>query len=31
MIFDGFNTEGIIGDRWTVNRRIQPTLKVEPR
>lgn len=31
MIFDGFNTDGIIGDRWTVNRRIQPSLEVEPR
>ncbi|WP_324752787.1 multicopper oxidase domain-containing protein [Roseovarius sp. Pro17] len=31
IIFDGFNTEGIIGDRWTVNRRIQPGLEVEPR
>ncbi len=31
IIFDGFNTDGIIGDRWTVNRRIQPGLEVEPR
>jgi|GEM_PF-586070 len=31
IIFDGFNTDGIIGDRWTVNRRIQPLLEVEPR
>jgi len=31
VIFDGFNTDGILGDRWTVNRRIQPLLEVEPR
>ncbi|WP_212751894.1 multicopper oxidase domain-containing protein [Roseovarius arcticus] len=31
IIFDGFNTDGIIGDRWTVNRRIQPALEVTPR
>ena len=31
LVFDGFNTDGIIGDRWTVNRRIQPLLKVKPR
>ena len=31
IIFDGFNTDGIIGDRWTVNRRVQPKLPVEPR
>lgn len=31
IIFDGFNTDGIIGDRWTVNRRVQPRLSVEPR
>jgi FtsP/CotA-like multicopper oxidase with cupredoxin domain len=31
VIFDGFNTDGIIGDRWTVNRRIQPLLEVKPR
>jgi FtsP/CotA-like multicopper oxidase with cupredoxin domain len=31
LVFDGFNTDGIIGDRWTVNRRIQPKLKVESR
>jgi FtsP/CotA-like multicopper oxidase with cupredoxin domain len=26
-----FNTDGILGDRYTVNRRIQPFLKVERR
>jgi FtsP/CotA-like multicopper oxidase with cupredoxin domain len=31
LVFDGFNTDGIIGDRYTVNRIIQPNLKVEPR
>jgi FtsP/CotA-like multicopper oxidase with cupredoxin domain len=31
LVFDGFNTDGIIGDRYTVNRIIQPSLKVEPR
>jgi FtsP/CotA-like multicopper oxidase with cupredoxin domain len=31
LVFDGFNTDGIIGDRWTVNRRIQPLLKVKAR
>lgn len=31
LAFDGFNTDGILGDRFTVNRKIQPRLKVEPR
>ncbi|QDT02396.1 Spore coat protein A [Rubripirellula lacrimiformis] len=31
LVFDGFNTDGIIGDRLTVNRIIQPVMKVEPR
>jgi FtsP/CotA-like multicopper oxidase with cupredoxin domain len=26
-----FNTDGVLGDRYTVNRRIQPFFKVEPR
>ena len=31
LIFDGFNTDGILGDRLTVNRIIQPVMHVEPR
>lgn len=31
LVFDGFNTDGILGDRFTVNRVIQPVMKVEPR
>jgi FtsP/CotA-like multicopper oxidase with cupredoxin domain len=31
LAFDGFNTDGIIGDRYTVNRIIQPSLAVEAR
>ena len=31
VVFDGFNIDGVIGDRWSVNRRIQPRLKVKPR
>lgn len=31
LVFDGFNTDGVIGDRWTVNRRVQPLLKVKAR
>lgn len=31
VIFDGFNIDGVIGDRWSVNRRVQPLLKVKPR
>src|SRR5262249_32681409 len=31
LAFDGYNTDGILGDRYTVNRRIQPFLKVERR
>ena len=31
LVFDGFNTDGIIGDRYTVNRTIQPRFEVEPR
>ncbi len=31
LVFDGFMTDGVLGDRYTVNRVIQPNLKVEPR
>ncbi len=31
LVFDGFNTDGILGDRMTVNRIIQPVMHVEPR
>ncbi len=30
-VFDVFNTDGILGDKWTVNRVIQPYFEVEPR
>ncbi|MGH7340211.1 MAG: multicopper oxidase family protein, partial [Candidatus Rokuibacteriota bacterium] len=29
--FDNWNTDGVLGDRMTVNRRISPYLEVEPR
>lgn len=31
VVFDKFNTDGILGDKYTVNRRIQPHLRVERR
>ncbi|MEM9595454.1 MAG: multicopper oxidase domain-containing protein [Acidobacteriota bacterium] len=31
MVFENFNTDGMIGDRMTVNRIITPYLQVEPR
>ena len=31
LVFDGFNTDGILGDRYTVNRVIQPNFKVKRR
>lgn len=31
LVFDGWNTHGVLGDRFTVNRRIQPHLKVQRR
>jgi len=31
VVFDIFNTDGILGDKYTVNRRIQPFLQVERR
>ncbi len=31
VVFENFNTDGMIGDRVTVNRRITPHFKVEPR
>ena len=31
LIFDGFNSNGVLGDRFTVNRVIQPYLEVKPR
>lgn len=31
LIFDGFNTDGILGDRFTVNRKIQPNFVVKRR
>jgi FtsP/CotA-like multicopper oxidase with cupredoxin domain len=31
VVFDKFNTDGILGDKYTVNRRIQPYLQVERR
>jgi len=30
-VFDVFNTEGILGDKWTVNRVVQPHFRVEAR
>lgn len=30
-LFDAFNTDGILGDKWTVNRVVQPFFEVEPR
>jgi FtsP/CotA-like multicopper oxidase with cupredoxin domain len=31
MVFDNWNTDGMIGDVFTVNRKITPYLPVEPR
>ncbi len=31
LVFDGFATDGVIGDRFTVNRIIQPHFKVKRR
>jgi FtsP/CotA-like multicopper oxidase with cupredoxin domain len=31
VFFDIFNTDGFLGDKWTVNRTIQPFFKVEAR
>ena len=31
VVFDVFNTDGILGDKYTVNRRIQPFFQVERR
>jgi FtsP/CotA-like multicopper oxidase with cupredoxin domain len=31
VVFDPFNTDGILGDKYTVNRTIQPFLQVERR
>jgi FtsP/CotA-like multicopper oxidase with cupredoxin domain len=31
VVFDKFNTDGILGDRYTVNRTIQPFFRVERR
>ncbi len=31
LAFDGFMTDGIVGDRYTVNRTVQPNFAVEPR
>lgn len=31
LVFDGFATDGVIGDRFTVNRIIQPHFKVQRR
>jgi FtsP/CotA-like multicopper oxidase with cupredoxin domain len=31
LAFDGFNTDGIIGDRYTANRKVQPKFEVEAR
>jgi FtsP/CotA-like multicopper oxidase with cupredoxin domain len=31
VVFDAWNTDGVLGDRMTVNRRITPYFKVEPR
>ncbi|HVR98324.1 MAG TPA: multicopper oxidase domain-containing protein [Thermoanaerobaculia bacterium] len=31
VVFDAWNTDGMLGDRMTVNRRITPFLRVEPR
>ncbi len=30
-VFDVFNTDGILGDKWTINRVVQPKLTVERR
>jgi FtsP/CotA-like multicopper oxidase with cupredoxin domain len=31
MVFDNWNTDGMLGDLFTVNRKITPYLEVEPR
>jgi FtsP/CotA-like multicopper oxidase with cupredoxin domain len=31
VVFDNWNTDGMLGDRMTVNRRITPRFNVEPR
>jgi len=31
LAFDGFNSNGVLGDQYTVNRVIRPTLKVDRR
>lgn len=31
MVFDQFNTDGLLGDKFCVNGKIQPYFKVEPR
>ena len=31
VVFDAWNTDGMLGDRMTVNRRITPRFNVEPR
>ncbi len=31
VVFDPFNTDGILGDKYTVNRRIQPFFEVKRR
>ena len=31
VVFDAWNTDGMLGDRMTVNRRITPRFSVEPR
>ncbi|MGI8568838.1 MAG: hypothetical protein ACR2KT_07095 [Methylocella sp.] len=31
LVFDGWNTHGVLGDRFTVNRRIQPYFRVQRR
>jgi FtsP/CotA-like multicopper oxidase with cupredoxin domain len=31
VVFDNWNTDGMLGDRVTVNRRITPFFRVEPR
>jgi len=31
VVFDPFNTDGILGDKYTVNRRIQPHFEVKRR
>ena len=30
-VFDPFQTDGWLGDKWTVNRIVQPYVRVEPR